>query len=133
MVGTPGRGPGGAHLPRHQFKQVRFRLARNVRYKIVCLIYMYAFPFTGTLFRLQVQKRTFGTLTRTIHISAWSTPIWTRPAAFERANRDLSNAAGLVQIRVDHAEIWSVFAGVPKIRICTCKRKTVPVNGKAYM
>ena len=105
----------------------------NVRYKIVWLIYMYAFPFTGTIIRLQVQKRTFGTLTRTIHISAWSTPIWTRPAAFERANRDLSNAAGLVQIGVDHAEIWSVFAGVPHIRICTCKRKIVPVNGKAYM
>ena len=75
----------------------------------------------------------FGTLTKTVHISVWPTPIWTRPATFERATRDLSNAAGLVQIGVDHAEIWSVFAGVPKIRICTCKRKIVPVNGKTYM
>ena len=64
---------------------------------------MYAFPFTYTNFRLQVQIRSFGTPAKTEHVSAWS--IGTRPVAFERANKDLSNDAGLVPIGVDHAEI----------------------------
>ena len=64
---------------------------------------MCVFPFTGTIFRLQVQIRIVGTRAKTIHISAWSTPIWTRPAAFERSLFALSNAAGLVQIGVGDA------------------------------
>ena len=49
------------------------------------------------------------------HISACSTPISTRPAAFEREDRGLSNAAGLVEIGVDHVEIWSVLARTPNL------------------
>ena len=89
----------------------------NARYKIVCLIYMYAFPFTGRIFRLQVQIHMFWAPAKTDHISAWPTPIWTRPAAVGRANKDLSNAAGLVQIGVDHAEIRTVFSRVPNMSI----------------
>ena len=73
----------------------------HVGLEIVCLIYMYAFPFTGTIFRLQVHILTLGTLARIVHISVW-------------------------QIGVGHAGICPVFAGVPKIRICTCKRKIAP-------
>ena len=46
-----------------------------------------------------------GTLRKTSPISSSWTPIGTRLASFERAERDLSNDAGLVQIDVDYAEI----------------------------
>ena len=60
---------------------------------------------TGAIFRLQVQIRIFGTPAKTVHISAWSTPRWAIPASFERSLSSVSNAAALVQIGVDHAEI----------------------------
>ena len=47
----------------------------------------------------------FKTLRKTAHISVWPTPIWRRPASFERAGTYLSNAAGPVQIDVDHVEM----------------------------
>ena len=45
-------------------------------YKIVCLIYMYAFPFAGTIFRLQVQIQFFRTPAKTDPISAWGGAAW---------------------------------------------------------
>ena len=36
--------------------------------------------------------------------SSRSTPIWTRPASFERADTDLSNAVRLVQLGVDDSK-----------------------------
>ena len=56
-----------------------------------------------------------GTLRKTSPISSSWTPIGTRLASFERAERDLSNDAGLVQIDVDYVEIWNVFARVANL------------------
>ena len=55
----------------------------------------------------------FGTLTKKVHISAWSTPFWTRPASFERSLSALSNDASLVPIGVQDDEMGGVFLRVP--------------------
>ena len=55
------------------------------------------------------------TLRKTSPISSSWTPIGTRLAWFERAERDLSNDTGLVQIEVDYVEIRTVFVRLPKL------------------
>ena len=51
--------------------------------------------------------------------STWSTSHETRPAAFEREDRGLSNDAGLVSRDVDHVELQPRFASAPTIAVNT--------------
>ena len=70
------------------------------------------FGRANSIGQLNSELDRMGTLTRTLLISAWSTPIWMRPASFERPVCALSNDAGLVEIGVDHAELRTIFVRV---------------------
>ena len=80
---------------------------------------------------IRLRIRQIWTLAKTPHISSSWTPIWTRPASFERADTGLSNDAGLVQIGVDHAEIRgrTVLSNSTKYgTLCKTKLSEVPTR-----
>ena len=72
--------------------------------------------YVGNLIaQLNLELDIFGNPPKMPHISAWSSPILTRPASFERPVSALSNEAGLVEIGVHHTEMRGDAVWVPNL------------------